>query len=472
MSRRSQLHQEIQDKEYTQTLRRIAQALIATFDLVKLRDILIQEFPALNIPSCYLCLYENPQAPTEMARLILAYDHTGQIELEPEDGCFPASLLVPNRLLAREKRYSMIVESLYFEETQLGFALFEIGPTDGATYGTLRGQISSALQGALLLRERQQAEEALEKAYTGVEKQVAERTTELRQEIVERKRTEKELKRYREHLEELVEERRRELEKAQAELVRQERLSTLGKLTATIAHEIRNPLGTVRTSVFAINDAIKREEMDRVERALQLAERNIVRCDNIISELLDYTRDRVLHLRPTPIDEWLNQVLDEQVLPEDIVCIRELGANIGTSNVEISTFEASTFEASIDREHLRRAIINVVNNAVEAMQEKGGRSLAGSAEDIEGESRLGVSTQVVGDRLEIRVSDTGGGIPDEVLGKLFEPLFSTKSFGVGLGMSIVKNIMAQHDGGVAVQSKPGQGTSVTLWLPTASTGSD
>jgi signal transduction histidine kinase len=335
-------------------------------------------------------------------------------------------------------------------ENQLGFVLFEIGPREASVYGALRRGISSTLYGALLLRERQRAEEALQKAYAGVEKQVEERTHELQQEIVERQHAEKELKRYRTHLEELVEERTQELKQTQAELVRQERLSAMGQLTATIAYEIRNPLGMVRTSVFAIDDAIEREEMDRVERALQLAERNIVRCDNIISELLDYTRDRVLHLKSVDIDAWLNQVLDEQVFPEDIVCIRELRVN---------------FEVFIDREHLRQVIINVVKNAVEGMQESGPlRNAEYSSEPVVGGKQLTVSTNVVGDRLEIRVSDTGGGISDEVLDKLFEPLFSTRSFGVGLEMPIVKSIMEQHGGGVEVQSKVGEGTTVVLWL--------
>jgi DNA-binding LacI/PurR family transcriptional regulator/signal transduction histidine kinase len=450
---RSQLYQEVQTKQYTQTLRRIGQALITTFDVARLRDTLAKEFPALGIPSCYLSLYENPQVPTEAARLILAYDQTGQIELEPGDRRFPSRQLVPHKFFEREKRYTMIVTSLYFEKTQLGFALFEMGPTDGATYGTLRGQISSALQGALLLQERQRAEQALEKAYAGVEKQVDERTRELQQEIVERRKAEEELKRYRERLEELVKERTRELEQAQAELVRQERLSVLGQLTATVAHEIRNPLGTVRTSVFAIGDAIERDERGRVERALQLAERNILRCDGIISELLDYTHDRVLRRKPMNLDVWLDHILNEQALPESIVCLRALNANV---------------EVSIDSEHLRRAVINVVNNAIEAMQEaRRERSSERLSELDKGGNRLTVSTHLVSDdRVEIRINDTGGGIPNEVMDKLFEPLFSTKSFGVGLGMPIVKNVLEQHNGGIEIISESGGGTTVVLWLPT------
>jgi PAS domain S-box-containing protein len=263
--------------------------------------------------------------------------------------------------------------------------------------------------------------------------------------ITERKRAEEELMRYRDHLEELVQERTRALEQTQAELLRRERLAALGRLTATVAHEIRNPLGTVRTAVFAIGEAMERNQMGRVEPALQLAERNVVRCDNIINELLDYSHDRVLQLHSTHIDTWLGALLDEQAIPQDIVCVRKL-----TSDLKVP----------IDREHLRRAVVNVVENAVQAMQEQASQDHC-----------LTVCTRIVGDgsRLEIEFRDTGPGIPDDVLPRVFEPLFSTKSLGGGLGLSVVKNIMEQHGGGISLRSvaadgeQPG-GTSVVLWL--------
>jgi signal transduction histidine kinase len=239
------------------------------------------------------------------------------------------------------------------------------------------------------------------------------------------------------------------LRQAQAKLLRQERLSALGQLTATVAHEIRNPLGTVRTAIFAISDAIERQETERVQRATQLAERNIVRCDNIIRQLLDYTRERELQLRLTPIDPWLNTVLDEQTIPGDLACTRKLTAGV---------------QVAIDQEHLRRAVINVVENALQAMQEQ--------AAPVH---QLTIHTRVVrieaGPRLEIQVQDTGPGIPGDALPRLFEPLFSTKSFGVGLGLPTVKNIMEQHCGGVEINNREvGPGTTVTLWLPIRNDG--
>jgi signal transduction histidine kinase len=190
--------------------------------------------------------------------------------------------------------------------------------------------------------------------------------------------------------------------------------------------------------MFAIGGAIEHNQMDRVKRALDLAERNITRCDDIIAELLDYARDRVLQLRLTLIDTWLETVLDEQTIPADIVCIREL-----TSGIEIP----------IDSEHLRRAVINVVENGIDALQDKQARG-----------NQLTVSTHVVGSQLEIRINDTGCGIPDDMMDRVFEPLSSTKSFGVGLGLPIVKNIIEQHGGGVEIKSELGEGTTVTLWI--------
>ncbi len=257
--------------------------------------------------------------------------------------------------------------------------------------------------------------------------------------ITERKQAEKELKIYRMQLEELVKERTQELEKAQLELVRKERLAVLGQLTATVNHEIRNPLGTIRNAVFSIGEAIKHNEMERIAGSLELAERNIRRCDRIINELMDFTRTREIKGELTDIDRWLNSVLDEQEIPEDIECVRELNSGI---------------ILPIDRERMRRVVNNVVTNAVQAMQDKNS-----------GGNQLKVKSSVNGKRLELSFIDTGPGIPDEIREKIFEPLFSTRSFGIGLGVPIIKNIMEEHQGEVKFQSEVDKGTIVTLILP-------
>jgi signal transduction histidine kinase len=108
----------------------------------------------------------------------------------------------------------------------------------------------------------------------------------------------------------------------------------------------------------------------------------------------------------------------------------------------------------IDREYLRRAVNNVVTNAVQALQDENSRG-----------NQLKVKSAVNGERLELSFIDTGPGIPEEILGKIFAPLFSTKRFGIGLGMPIIKNIMEEHHGGIEIKSRVEQGTAVILWLP-------
>jgi signal transduction histidine kinase len=110
--------------------------------------------------------------------------------------------------------------------------------------------------------------------------------------------------------------------------------------------------------------------------------------------------------------------------------------------------------ASIDSERLRRVLVNVITNALQAMDEI---SVA--------DKSLEIITMVADGRCEINVSDTGVGMSEEVMSRIFEPMFSTKNFGVGLGVPIIENIMEGHGGGVIYQSSPDRGTTVKLWLP-------
>jgi signal transduction histidine kinase len=297
-----------------------------------------------------------------------------------------------------EKRYSLVVDLLYVRDRQIGFIIFKSKPSQGAVCEVLRRQISGAFHGVLLLHEREKAEAALEKAYA-------------------------------------------DLKAAQQKLILKERLATLGKLAATVSHEIRNPLGTIRISASAV-DRKTRDKGLGVEHALDRIQRNIIRCDNIISELLDYTRMPDLNLKLVSFDQWINRLLDEQILPGGITISREIVPDI---------------KILLDAERFRRVIINLIDNALQAMLE-----LPETSKQIR---LLKVQSSVLGNRLKIIIADSGPGIPQDVMPHIFEPLYSTKSTGVGLGLSVVKGIIEQHGGRIKISSKPGKGVKVIVLLP-------
>ncbi len=161
IAQRTQAFEQLQAERQAETLRELGQALITTFDAARLADTLAERLPAIGIASCYLALYEKPSL--EFCRLILAYTEQGRVDLGAAGQRFPSRELVPPDLLP-QRQCSFVVEPLYFQHDQIGFAVFEVRPRDGAIYELLRAQISSALKGALLLQEAQQARLAAEKA--------------------------------------------------------------------------------------------------------------------------------------------------------------------------------------------------------------------------------------------------------------------------------------------------------------------
>ena len=168
---RVQAYQALQAEQHSQMLRDVGQKLITTFEIERLMDILAGDLPRLNFPSCYLSLYETPQTyqytqpNLELSRLMLAYDEHGRVDLEPDELRFPSSQLLPAKMWPH-RQFCFVVEPLYFRNNQLGLALFEIGPREGMVYEVLRGQISSALQGALLVqRVREHSSELTRQQY-------------------------------------------------------------------------------------------------------------------------------------------------------------------------------------------------------------------------------------------------------------------------------------------------------------------
>lgn len=255
-----------------------------------------------------------------------------------------------------------------------------------------------------------------------------------------------ELIKYRDQLETLINERTTELEKTQAELLQKERLALLGELSAKVSHELRNPLGTVRTGLFTIEKLIQKGDY-KVEPTLEIIERNIIRCNLIIDDLLDFANPNLKKTEDIEIDSWLYELLGEVNFPD---------------GVKIEGNFLSEATVRIDRERFRRVVLNVLENSFHALSERKNHDIFNQKETVD---QITIKTLKIENRVEIYFIDNGLGISPADLEKIFTPLFSTKSFGVGLGLSIIKEIMEEHEGGVEIKSQPQQSTTVKLWLP-------
>ncbi|MDH4246312.1 MAG: PAS domain-containing protein [Deltaproteobacteria bacterium] len=226
------------------------------------------------------------------------------------------------------------------------------------------------------------------------------------------------------------------------ELLRKQKLATLGQLTATVSHELRNPLGTITSSLFVVQERIKTLAAEGLVRPLERIQRNVQRCDHIITDLLDFSRTRPSHPEPTLVDPWLKDLIEEQSIPTWLKLVLRL--------------KAPGLQLDLDRDHLRRVVINLFENAVQALAQH--RETHPDWPCI-----LEVQTAREHSQFKMRFVDSGPGIPPAVLARMFEPLFSTKNFGVGLGLPIVRQIMHQEGGDVDITSGP-DGTTAQVWL--------
>jgi PAS domain S-box-containing protein len=256
--------------------------------------------------------------------------------------------------------------------------------------------------------------------------------------ITASKTTEAELQKYRDSLEHLVYERTKELEAAQEKLVQGERLAALGQITATVSHELRNPLGTIRGSLYLLRQVLDTSD-PRTAKPLERADRNVERCNRIIEDLLDFTRQSRLLIEHVDVDDWLGSVLDDLLPPAGIELRRALNGRT---------------MAGIDTEKLRRCVCNLLSNAYDSVLAR---------ED--GQKVVEVATRSADGTLTVSITDSGSGIVSEDIERIWEPLFTTKGFGVGLGLPHVKQLVELHKGTISCANREGGGAEFTIKLP-------
>ncbi len=221
-----------------------------------------------------------------------------------------------------------------------------------------------------------------------------------------------------------------------------DRFELLGQITAKVSHELRNPLSAVRNSVFIM----RRKSAGNAEiiRQTERAERGIIRCDQLISDLLEYTRDDKIVRHRIDICHWLEGVMAEQSIS-------------GPVNAVVTLPEEAVY-VEVDPARLRRAVLNIFDNAVQSISSSGK------------EGQIKIACKATNERVTIEFRDDGPGIPADVSQLIFNPLFTTRNFAAGLGLPIAKSVIESHDGELSVVSTAGHGACFTITLPRSAAG--
>jgi len=412
-TQRVEAYQRLQEELQAISLFEVGQALITSFDLETLSNIILQELPKLNILSCFISLYEKPEAPDEWARLILAYNEKGPIQLEASTRHFPSRQLVPAGLSPKKRRYTMVVDALYFREEQIGFALFEMSLQKGIVFETLRGQIRSSLKGMLLFQERKQAQEALEiKA--------------------------KELARSNEELEQFA---------------------------YMASHDLQEPLRKV--IFFSDRLKIKYSQMfddkgrDYFERIIGASNR----MQAMINDLLSLSRVTT-HGKPL-VSVNLRQIAREAV--------SDLEIRIKKTKAYVEIGDLPAIQA--DPIQIRQLFANLIGNALKFHREGIPPSIKVYGEIFnkkknKKKSRLlseAFETTSSGVCCRIFIQDNGIGFDEKYIDRIFQPFqrLHTRDVykGSGIGLAICCKIVERHRGKINAKSKTGQGTIFIITLP-------
>jgi len=237
---------------------------------------------------------------------------------------------------------------------------------------------------------------------------------------------------------------REEVEQKTTKLLKVERLSTIGQMSARIAHDLRNPLNVIQNSSeilkIGLEDRLDEKSQDQWARL----DRAIYRMSNQLEDVMDYVRLPQLKKNNYPLSMILHDAMERIVVPTKIT-------------IQPPLQDCVVF---CDPEKLETVFVNLLVNAIQAIEEK------------EGKISIEITVDVDDKFAFIAITDTGYGIPGEFLDKIFEPLFTTKRVGTGLGLSSCKNIVEQHGGTITVSSALGSGSKFTIKIPIKSDSND
>lgn len=230
------------------------------------------------------------------------------------------------------------------------------------------------------------------------------------------------------------------LEEAQDSRIRAERMAALGQLAASVGHDLRNPLGAIRNAFYYVEKRVAGSDLradPRLAQLLGVIDRELVASHRIIGNLLDFARERRATLVPCPLRPLVAEAISVVQPPRPARVENEVPEGLP--------------HPRLDRDQFRQALVNLIQNATEALPE--GR-----------EGLVRVTAEAAEEGILLRVIDNGDGIPEEQRERIFEPLFTTKRTGTGLGLAITAGVIKRHGAEIAVHSEPGAGTTFAIHL--------
>ena len=243
---------------------------------------------------------------------------------------------------------------------------------------------------------------------------------------------------YSDFLEELVEERTRELKEAQDSLLKSQRLAVIGEAAAMVGHDLRNPLQSIVNTLYLAQKKLGSSSNKDLENLLRTISEQVEYMNKIVSDLQDYSRPVKTKLIETDLQQLLNGTLSAIRVPEDV-------------RVSVEIEDDMDFpKLLVDPQLMKRVFVNLATNAIQAMPRGG---------------QLRISTSRTGETVVISFQDTGVGISEENLDKMFQPLFTTKAKGQGLGLAVCKRLVEAHGGKITVEGEPGRGATFTIEIP-------
>jgi PAS domain S-box-containing protein len=282
------------------------------------------------------------------------------------------------------------------------------------------------------ITERKRMEEEIQKKNEQLDAQ----NEELRSTNEELQATEEELRATNEELQAANE----ELLETQEQLIRSEKLAAIGQLASGVGHELRNPLGAIKNAVFYVRRRINNTDLPatepRVMEFLNIMDEEVNSANKVITDLLGFSRVARPTVYPTSIAGLIEDTLGHNSLAEKIKLVRDIDNELPM--------------VMVDADQIRQVFTNIIINAQQAMPDGG---------------QLTIRAKGKGKLVNVEFTDDGCGIPASVMKKIFDPLFTTKAKGIGLGLSVCKSILERYGGDILVESKEGRGTTFIVSLP-------